>query len=354
VAKIWTVCKDPGGTNGIIPVNEELTKMNHHARLVATGNALERLPLSKIKFYTLEEALEIDLLPDIFITSMCQRGGVGRNLIPLMKASGIPVITVQDIWGGQLIPEWEDSKFRPDYICVNDEINTEAVRRAWPEFKEDKIITTGFPALDRYAGYDISSISERARSGLNIPKNGFVVLYCDQIDFAGDMVLEVIEALNKINNDNVYFIPRMHPRLKKESPEELPKWEKAMTKFSGGTLIKESQEYSTSDIVAASDVVLSMFSTVNIEAATLRKPNICIMYPDMGMALYTKACGKVTDDFPLISLGCSKKVTTRRGLTEALDQSIFGDLGLRHNQEKTFRLDGKNASRVADLVASLV
>ncbi|OGN05655.1 MAG: hypothetical protein A2831_00525 [Candidatus Yanofskybacteria bacterium RIFCSPHIGHO2_01_FULL_44_17] len=347
---IWAVCKDPGGTNGVLPVVDELRKIGYEVLLIANGNALERLPTMNIPFLTLEEALAKSTIPDIFLTSMCYQGGVGRNLIPLMRSAGVPVITLQDFWGAQLKPEWEDRKFRPRFVCANDEVGADIIQRAWPGFHRSCIEITGFPAMDKYASLDVGGTSKKVREGLGIPADGKVVLYCDQIDYAGEVLTELVESLNSLGRNDIYFIPRMHPRLPKDNPDGFPKFQEAMKLFRAGTLIADSSRFTTSEVITAATVVLSMYSTVNIEASCIRKQNISMLYPDYGMGLFLKGANGIMDEFPLVSLGCSTKVTNRQELVAALTESLGSGLGLVSAQEKAFQLDGKNAFRVANLV----
>ena len=100
-------------------------------------------------------------------------------------------------------------------------------------------------------------------------------------------------------------------------------------------------------LIAASSVVLASYSTVLVEAAALRKSAIAVLYPDTA-EMYRELAGMW--EFPLVSLGCCAKATNREELCYLLQSAFGGDLGLRENQEKIFRLDGQNARRVANFI----
>jgi hypothetical protein len=58
-------------------------------------------------------------------------------------------------------------------------------------------------------------------------------------------------------------------------------------------------------------------------------------------------------EFPLVELGCSAKATSRGWLRWLLEIAFDGKLGFESAQRKAFRLDGRNAERVADFIQSL-
>ena len=348
---IWSVCNDPGGTNGVLPVAKKLYEMGHKSIIIPNGKALELLPNMGIEFLTLDKALEVAPEPDAVVTSMCSEGGIGLNLVPLMRLAGIPTVALQDYWGARLWTSWADPTFRPTYICVNDEIGAEIVLRAWPNFDRNNIVITGFPAMDKYASLDIKSTTTRVKSTLNLTLDKPIVFYASQIERENEIISEVVAALNEIKAD-IYFVPRSHPRMKNNAPAEVPKWEQALANFTGGTLI-DSSACDTSSVIAAADIVISTYSTVNIEAACLRKANISVLYPEVGMQLF-KAELPYLDDFPLVQLGCSAKATDRQELVRLIKMALVNKLGLREAQEKNFPLDGKNAQRAAELVSSLI
>ena len=141
------VCKNPGGTNGLLPVFQELRK-DYKVKLLANGNAVTQLFNAReaFEFYpTVEEVLANYPNPDFLITSMCDSddGGMGRELIPPLRGH-CPTFGLQDYWEATLSVEWADPKYRPDYIFVNDRVGAEIVLKAWPYFTNSRILQTGF------------------------------------------------------------------------------------------------------------------------------------------------------------------------------------------------------------------
>lgn len=50
MARIWAVMKDPGGTNAVWPVIEELRSRKHIVLPIANGTAVELLAQKKVSF----------------------------------------------------------------------------------------------------------------------------------------------------------------------------------------------------------------------------------------------------------------------------------------------------------------
>ena len=59
-------------------------------------------------------------------------------------------------------------------------------------------------------------------------------------------------------------------------------------------------------------------------------------------------------DPPFVMLGCSAKAVDKISLGQHLSDAIHGKLNLKSAQEKYFALDGQNAKRAAEKIASLI
>lgn len=354
MSKILAVCKNPGGTAGVIPVVKILRRRGCQVTLVANGKAIELLTAAHEDFVacaTADEALTQCPAPDALITSMCSSGGVGFELARRWHGL-VPIFALQDFWGGALKTVWTGPTDRPDYICVNDEVGAAIVQKAWPEFQTDHILITGYPALDKYVHYDTAATARAVHETLTIDQSLPIVLFAGQLEGTGHVLTEVVAALNDLRLD-VYFIPRLHLRMKDDAPQELPACQAALDNFSG-RLIANSSACDTQSLIASAQVVISAYSTALVEAAVLGKENISVLYPEVGMAIFQQGTGGIMNEFPLVTLGCSAKATSREELTALLKQSFTSGLGLRPAQERHFRLDGQNASRVAEQIEQLV
>ncbi|MBI4214931.1 CDP-glycerol glycerophosphotransferase family protein, partial [archaeon] len=260
--RVWAVAKDPGGTNGVLPVVKVLRERGVHVDLIAHGKAPELAQVKELGTYLVaghdpQNVLDTLPLPDAYITSMCSEGSVGRSLIPLMRERGIPTIGAQDFWGGHLISCFSNPVHQPDYIWVNDELGADVVQRAWSGFDREQIWVTGFPAMDKYAQVDVKSTRQRVRMNLQLEEESSIVLFAGQLQGTGQLLGTVVNALNILTTTGVRvaFAPRQHPRMPNNAPWEMPLWEEALARFRVGQLL-DTSIVSTPEMVAAADVVV--------------------------------------------------------------------------------------------------
>ena len=333
----------------MLPVVDVLMTAGHAVRLFADGKAIDLLPRSGRDFFACTSVDDVlsrypNERPDLLLTSMCSGGGVGRDLVPHLRGV-CPIVALQDTYGARLLTDWSESRFRPDLICVNDEVGAHIVRESWPDMSADRIKITGYPALDMYNGYNAVDVAIKTRQALQLESEKPIVVYCGQVARAGEALQEVVAVLNELQRD-LYFIPRQHGRMMIDAPEQVPYWQKGLTDFKGGTLVKDTSVVETTSLLASADVVLAMYSTVLIEAAVLRKQSIAILYPNVGMHQFLAETGNVMPEFPLVSLGCTFKASSRQELTDALNIALGRSLKLEANQSRYFLTDGKNAQRV--------
>lgn len=359
---ILAACKDPGGMNGVLPVVKALRAMGLDVALAASGKAVEMLNAICEKFIANPSAAEIVQefgFPKALVTSMCSGdGGIGRTLASLLSGSATKIFCLQDYWGGALLTSWKDC--RPNFIMVNDPAGANIVQEAWPDFPVEQIRITGYPALDKYAPYDVESMAARGRSVLGVSRDKKVVLYLGSVSAPHlqsmlsetEILSEVVAALNEIKKD-ICFIPRQHPRMKNDAPEQAAGWDQALGRFNGGALTKDSSACDIPLVLASADVVLAMTSSTLVEAAVLRKEVISLFYPKMRERFIAQTAGSLKK-FPLVSLGCAVEARNRNELCRYLAEALSRGLGLKAAQKKHFCLDGGNTGRVADLICSLI
>lgn len=340
------VCRDVCGTNALLLIAKMLReKYGKDIEWIVEedGRAKDVLRNSGEKFqiYSGINQKELALSEwSALISSTCS-----TIALSLRASISCPIFVVQDQWGASLA-QWNDS--RPDFIFVNDEIDRSFTLNIWNGYDPNRVIITGYPITDRYAAFDVEKSRNKVKStleGFNLP----MVLLTGQWWESGHLACETVRALNEINKD-VCLIARSHPAIKDRSPEEIPIWEKALRDFKCGNLIDNSSSLQISDLIASSTVVISMFSTTLFEAAILRIPNIAVLYPDHGLALYRRVTG--FDKYPMTELGCSALAYDFNSLKLALERGMDGSLDLELNQKKHLTIDGKNTERVAEFIVS--
>lgn len=366
MAKIWACVQDPGGMNCVIPVVHELLKDNHVITLLLYGTSKSLIQSEKAKFITdnitlyyvdsinefISDELREGAHPELFLTSMCTDGGLGSVIMRFLKGK-CPTVSLQDYWGGGL-KDFADN--RPDYIVVNDEIGAKLVLEAWGGYDSQRIKILGYPAFDKYSGMNVNKVSLEVKRKLGMTERKWpVVLVAGQGDGTGNLISEVVFALDNIGEEPFYVIPRPHPRTKVDYPEQMQLWQEAIARLNKGRIIVDFFEQTdTASLLAASDIIVSMFSTVLIEAAVLRKIPIAVLYEDCGAKLFKDSVGGLMNEFPLVELACCKKADSRTELCIQFYEALGRRTWLSTRQQEVFQTDGRNARRVADFVTSLL
>lgn len=373
------VCKNPGGTNGLLPVVKELRKVID-TRLIANGNAVTQLFNTRkaFEFYpSAEDVLTNYPNPDFLITSMCDSddGGIGRALIPILHGR-CPTFGLQDYWGATLTTEWADFKYRPDYIFVHDQLSTEIVLRAWPDFTQERILQTGFPILDQYAEISLRDqwrARDEMKAKLNVDHETQVIFFPCGITKGSSLLLgEVLKAVRAFigmspSGKPIRFIPRAHPRLSLIAPSEFQPWDEMLVRFTQEypNIIVADQDVVRADInwlLLASDVVISDFSTVLLQAGILGgklagRANISVCYLETVAEQFIELLNGLITEPPFVTLGCTLRADNLQDLANKLYLSLNDEettARLYENQKKFLRADGQNARRAADSIKNLL
>ncbi len=360
---VLCVCKDPGGTNGLVPVYKKLVEMGIDAVLIANGKAVELLSNSpdKLNFRTFgsaEDVLKEFPCPNSLVTSMCSDNGgnLGKELVAKLKKI-CPTIGLNDYWGASL--NWPEEN-RPDYIVVNDKIGAECVCRAW-NIKVNtvtlRIRKFGYPALDEFANFDKAKLRQEAAKELGIDEHEKVVLFVGGGTHTGNVLKATVRALGMyyhLTDSLVTLIPREHPRMRTNYIDEFPVWDEALKDYCGGRIINGDgvAKISINKLLARADLVISDFSTVLITASVLGVPNITYFDKDIE-AYFKKSTSGAMEVPPVVSLGCSVMAINYEELWRLVVANFQVGLKLEEHQRRAFVVDGKNAERVAGFVQAL-
>jgi hypothetical protein len=367
LAQILAAVKDTGGANGVIKVVNYLSKKGCPVDFVVNGAALK---IKEVQQYPhLKESdptrvLEHFGLPRVFITSMCSFGGVGRDLVPLLRTYNIPTVALQDAAGARLkeADSWGDAQFRPDHIIVNDAVGTRLVLEAWPEFPRHAIHELGFPVLDDLAGFDATGAAAQQVKKYELDARP-VVYFSGQLQGTPETLDEIVDVLYE-RAAPIQFILGKHRRV---HDEEVNKkypglGERIEAAYARATMLKgqgarvlDNTTWPETPLIAACDLVLGMYPTAFQDAVMLRKLAIAIMYPQLGRAGIVADTGGLLTRHPLCELGAVVEVHDKEELRSALAAAFDGDLGerLRPMQEQALKADGKNAERIGEFVLSL-
>lgn len=356
---VLCVCKDVGGTNGIVPVHQALRAQGTPSVLIANGKALEVLTTRGVAFRwypSPKEVLAEIPQPAALVTSICTGGGIGRDLVPSLTGR-CPTIALQDFW---LSPfrangSWHASQFRPDAFIVNDELGAACVRPDWEDgAREGRIHVIGYASLDALTSFDAPSAARQVDAQLGLAPEEHVVLYIGGVERTSAILMQVIAACEaaQARGGRFAFIPRAHPSMRDLVPEEAERWGAMLQSCGLAHIIADSRTIvDTTTLVARASVVISTHSTVLMSAAALRRPTISFLDTEE-RKIYRHATSGVFDRLPLVTLGCAAEASTVDELTALIKRCVCGTgLELEERQGATFRLDGKNAARIAQFVA---
>lgn len=355
---ILAACNNPGGAAGMLPVVEELRNRSLSVKLLASGVAAKLANEANLEHSSCKSAAEAIIQfpnPSLFITSMCEDGGIGRDLVHALR-DACRTVALQDYWGGGLFDTWNDLEFRPDHIVVNDQVGAEIVQQAWPEYDERKIQVLGYPAMDELAKLNKRQTATDVRQKLGLDDSP-IVLCAGGLDGTAHFMHEAALAFDQAfvsKNIEPYFMPRLHPRMARDTPNEYQSINAALHQISSRRVIPFTDVCTTVELIAASSLVLAEFSTVLVNAASLQQSCIAVLYREAGMDRYQRSIP--LDEFPLVKLGCCYKAINRNALAEQLRNSLWpvDRNHLQATQARCFQLDGKNASRVADFLQTLL
>jgi hypothetical protein len=268
------------------------------------------------------------------------------------RERGIPTIAVLDFWGNYSRrfsdkPTYDNRKYLPDMICVPDVIAFNDM--IGEGFDKDKLVVTGNPYFDDIAASKEQFTGDR-RDESRKEYRRQVVLFASQpieLYYGSSMGYTEKTALEDLLScieeaGDVWFCPnttiviRPHP---KEDPEEL----RAVADRHAVHYFIDSKT-PLREAIMASDIVLSPFSTMLVDAALLGVPAISLQP------------GLCRDDLlPTNKLGITYPVFKQGEVGDAI-KAFLSDTTLRKKFEeksKSITPDGKATERVVREIYSL-
>lgn len=348
---VWATVQDSGEMAGMLPVVAELRKLGVSVRLLAAGHALDKLKAEGHEYWDATDPAAVAAAqeaPRLLLATTAYQGGAGRDLIPLLRGKSKSVL-LQSMWGG--LAGW-GQEHMPDYVITNDHVGEGVVTKLWPELALVSVYKTGFPMLDQYAGFDVIGERAKARQMLKLGDNKPLVVFAGQSDATGAMLAELVEVLNPYC-DHIHFAPRPHPRMMRDYASEAARWDKAVASYRGRVV--DTSQCSMMQLVAAAypyGAVVSMYSTVLLEAAAARTAAIAMLYPEALAAFRKENPG--LEQFPLAELECAWYAPDRASLEYAVSTALARSNVRRPQQMQHIVVDGQNARRAADVVIGLL
>jgi hypothetical protein len=368
--KILAAATHTGGAQAIAPVLHQL--------MDSYDISLVRYPLTDNifkKYYGLDDIMKEynhrdfsinsveefvnELQPDMMILGQaCQdketRNVLEQNLTLEGKKKNIPTLSVSDFWTGRkkfFSDERTNFKFLPDYVTVIDQRQLDIM--VDEGFPKDILYITGNPYFDSLKSLSQNfseQDNQKVRNDLGL--QGYLILFASgpiEFYYGSDstdpyylgytektVLIDLMESIQQIS-DHIDLLVKAHPR---EDQEELQN----LIRFYGKKY-KVDKLYDTKKAVLASDVVISTFSTVLIEASYMDKPCISIQP------------GLLTDDLLVTnSMGVTVPVYNKEEITPTLLKVMYDNQYQKQlaDKRKDFRSEKDATKNVVDLVSRIL
>lgn len=279
---VGVTLKDPGGTNFLLPVISVLMKAGYPLCLYTTGYTKKNFPFEN-GFVEADPAQAYAISPRVVVRTCADRK---NNALPSTpenlesRWSQAVFIDVEDYPGSsQTIPGRA-----PEYLCVINDAAKALQEERRPAMDQDKIITTGSPAFDRYSkitSKERKSLREEARMALSVSKQEFVVLFSGQNPPATPIALrQTVAALNALTTrKNVVLVFSRHPR------DITTDYTSALSEFKGRVIVQSEIIHSdtgkpiTSEMVGwGADLLVSSHSTEALHSMYRGVPTLHIAF----------------------------------------------------------------------------
>jgi CDP-glycerol glycerophosphotransferase (TagB/SpsB family) len=377
--KVLFAAWHPGGANAIAPVIDFLRKEGKvEVKAIAHQYAEPVFTKHGVKYDLLETFLQDDVVgsaqmlfdfnkgrPDLVVTGTATQDQIYRNVLEQQlavaaKRNGVPCLAVSDCWTEHAkrfsnIFTGEQFCYLPDRVTALDEIALKImVKEGIPR---EIIEVTGNPFFDdllKKAEQFTEEKKQQIRQQIGLPVETLVFFagnaFSDEKDKYGycdlDNLKIIVDALNSLPQEfrkNVGVAVKLHPRTVRQDADEINVileqanilWHK----------IKFVPNVDSHDLILASDLVLTAFSTIAVEAVYMDRPCIS-MQPNLigeNSLIVSRLC--------IIPTGYAEE--TCRGLLSSAIASPW----LRNEiceKASSFCTDGKATLRVAKLVYSML
>ncbi len=279
------------------------------------------LPFSKV----------IDAIkPDILVLGAGDKATAVASHVLLAKRLSIPVLEIRH---GLIPSKAPPNPPQSDRIAIGGEYWKKIYIKAGT--RDEQVVVTGWPKYDVYHTLKDNLLEEK-RDTLNI-------LFATQpIDIK--LNLDIIELIGSFVEDfaHIHLIVKPHPGENTKAYYQVAKRYKQV-------ILHDSRE-DIARLIACSDALITMFSTVGMEAELLDKPIICLnfaneetkpVYVSSGVAIEVKNLDEL---IPAIKDALYNEEVRAR-LAEARKKFVY---------QHAYLQDGQASKRVADLIIQMI
>lgn len=236
------------------------TSLNELVKSVGEDAALKEYEKKGLNAFNavqfMEEVIDIER-PDIVLTTSSPR--MEKAALQAAYKKGIPSICMVDLFALMEV-EWLKNSNNGDILTVFSEPVKNRLISAGRV--PNSIFVTGNPAFDVLAAPAIHLNGKEYRKNKGIPEDGFVVFWAEQPEPGNpNLPREVRELLSQICKSlGITFIVRLHPSSTDITKEKLPDY-----------ALNSDFTESLQSVISASDLVITLTSTVAMEALLLDK-----------------------------------------------------------------------------------
>ena len=199
----------------------------------------------------------------------------------------------------------------------------------------NSIHITGQPAFDKHPWYLAHTEREEVCRKLGVDSNRFLVTFMSQPNAEREDVFRtLIEAVKKVDSNKISLVVKLHPN-------ENGQIQRVIMREMGVKDILLVKSMDARELLAVSDLIITVSSTTGLEAAVMGKPLV-----------YINVTNK-EDYIPFEDMGIGIRCTNSTELYDVLKQAaVDHNLPVLMNTSN-YKTDGNAAERVGNLVKQL-
>ncbi len=374
---ILTASTHPGSAGATCPVIKELKKRDFEIIPVVNGPAekifeRERIPFKNLRYYGVSDVSPVsmdkiikEISPDFVLSGVSfqeERFPYTAEQTATFKAraEGISCLNITDFWeedwGKRFrdIHTKEEFVYVPDMLTAIDETSKQEILAQGIPIPEEKIFPTGNPNFDQLSVMATKFSEEEKRKvkrDLRFNENSVLIVYANQgieAEFGNHWgfnertgLWDLLRGLKTLPKHlNLSLLIKQHPRHPLEALVQ--NLEKFKEKEGFDIPVLVNKDYDTQKAVFASDITVSHYSTILVEAALAGKPAISLqpgLYDISKDLLRTNKYG--------LTLPIYEKGKVGNYIKEILTDKDFSER-LKEKREKF--CDGKATERIVKII----